>query len=106
MPEHTLTLKEVSEQYLAKQAAIVKERDQRMCIRCGKPADDIAHIVPRWRIGKRNYEEKHALKNLCCLCRDCHKATHTFNGRKELLNILRERHGYDYSTGGAARYLR
>ena len=74
----------------------VKQRDKWMCVMCGKRMWEIAHLVPRWRFGRRDFERKHALKNLACVCRDCHKQTHSFEGRQGLLNTLRERHGYDY----------
>ena len=89
------------EQYDAIKAQVA-ERDHSLCVRClhndGQyvKAWDVAHIVPRSAFGVKTVHLKHQEKNLCCLCRPCHKATETFNGRVELLNILQELHGYDY----------
>jgi 5-methylcytosine-specific restriction endonuclease McrA len=88
----------------------VAERDGQLCVRClhkGKPtcAWDVAHILPRSAFGPKTVHLKHHEKNLVCLCRDCHKATETFNGRVELLNIMRELHGYDYSDEPWSQYV-
>ena len=84
---------------------LVAVRDAGLCVRCGQSADDIAHIVPRSAFGSKTVHLKHHEKNLCCLCRPCHKATETFNGRVELLNILQELHGYDYSGPPWSQYV-
>ena len=85
-------------------SADVAERDQGVCVRClyngtRVKAVDIAHILPRSAFGgKRKMAVGNQLKNLVCLCRSCHKATETFNGRVELFNIMKELHpDYDYS---------
>lgn len=77
-------------------------RDHLTCQRCWhlknrlRFAEDVAHILPRSRFGK-DLERKHAMKNLICLCRTCHKATENPEGRTELLKLLHFLHGYDYS---------
>ena len=79
-------------------------RDRSACIRCAQhgaqvAAWDVAHIIPRSAFGgERKTFVGHQPQNLVCLCRSCHKATETFNGRVELFNILKELHpDYDYS---------
>ena len=87
---------------LHKGQAKVILRDRGVCIRCLQAnkrvrAWDIAHIIPRGRSGSKTKHIVHQEKNLICLCRPCHKATETFEGRVELLTLLHKLHGYDYS---------
>ena len=77
-------------------------RDHGLCIRCLEAglsifAADVAHVLPRGRFGSKTTHIGHQEKNLISLCRPCHKATETFDGRVELLTLLRDLHGYDYS---------
>jgi len=81
----------------ARVRAIVAIRDGQVCVKCGEPAVDSAHIIPRSHFGRKRKRLCHTLKNVCCLCRDCHAATENRDGRIELMCILHDRHGYDYS---------
>lgn len=69
----------------------VIERDRGTCQVCSRPADDVAHILPRRYVSLKADE-----RNLVCLCRDCHKRHETLEGRRRLLRLLHERYGYCY----------
>lgn len=60
------------------------ERDNGQCVLCGAPASEVHHIVFRSQMGLSN------LKNLACLCRDCHNKAHGVDA-KEIQEILQER---------------
>lgn len=60
------------------------ERDNGQCVLCGAPASEVHHIVFRSQMGLSN------LKNLACLCRDCHNKAHGEHA-KEIREILIER---------------
>ena len=60
------------------------ERDNGQCVLCGAPASEVHHIVFRSQMGLSN------LKNLACLCRDCHNKAHGEHA-KEIQEILIER---------------
>ena len=60
------------------------ERDNGQCVLCGAPASEVHHIVFRSQMGLSN------LKNLVCLCRDCHNKEHGEHA-KEIRKILIER---------------
>lgn len=69
----------------------VAARDEETCLACGKPADDIAHVLPRrWKSIRA--EER----NLVALCRDCHTDLETVAGRTMLLQLLATTYGYEY----------
>ncbi len=72
--------------------AEVAIRDQYTCLRCGRRGWDIGHILPKGRYP----ELKHTKKNLVTLCRRCHVDTENVRGRRELLALMTERHGYTY----------
>ena len=51
-------------------------RDRYLCVNCGRPAEEVHHIV---HLTEKNiYDPKVALNpdNLKCLCRDCHFEAH------------------------------
>ena len=60
------------------------ERDKGLCVLCGAMASEVHHIVFRSQMGLSN------LKNLACLCRDCHNKAHGEHA-KEIREILIER---------------
>ena len=74
----------------------VVERDDGICLDCGKQACEVHHVIPRqrpwaWRV-----------ENMLCLCEDCHKGdrnAHTHVRRVGHLRLLAELYGYDYSDG-------
>jgi len=74
------------------------------CIRCGERADDVHEIMPKSWFGKAKDMECFAIENRCCLCRDCHNSVVSDIGRGELLYILSERYGYNY-TDSHRRWL-
>lgn len=80
---------------------LVIRRDKRLCILTGKPAVDVAHIVPRSH-GRKNSARIWQEKNLCCLCREEHIETRP--QRIRLLKRMRELYKYDYSDGIFAEY--
>ncbi len=80
----------------------VAVRDNSLCILCGQPAVDIAHIVPRSH-GKKNSAVIWQESNLCCLCRKCHVETRA--QRKRLLIRMQELYAYNYGSPPFAEYL-
>lgn len=59
------------------------ERDNGLCILCGRQAVEVHHIVFRSQLGTSE------LSNLACLCRECHNAAHGVNA-KEIRKKLKE----------------
>jgi hypothetical protein len=70
----------------------VAARDEGVCLVCGKPADDIAHVLPKGRYPELQTE----MQNLVALCRDCHLAHECVAGRSILLQRLTRTYGYGY----------
>ncbi len=64
--------------------------DDELCRGCGKPADEIHHIIHGWR------KKIHELWNGICLCRACHDGIHNgikyagkrMTGREWMMHIL------------------
>jgi len=77
-------------------------RDGYRCILCGKPAVDIAHIVPRSHAVK-NSAAIWRKENMACSCRSCHRETKA--QRQKFLERMIELYGYDYSMTPWAEYL-
>ena len=77
-------------------------RDDFRCLRCGRPGQDVAHILPKGRYP----ELKFTLQNLVTLCRKCHVETETVEGRRELLELMKDLYEYDYSDERYQSYLR
>ena len=73
---------------------IILKRDNKQCVLCGKPYQELHHITYRSGVGQ------HEEKNLCCLCWHCHRIVahgqHSKQIRERLRNILSERYGYEY----------
>lgn len=70
------------------------QRDEGRCLLCGGPYQEIHHITYRSSCGG------HTLKNLCCLCWNCHRnvahGIYAKDVKKLLQQILQERYGYEY----------
>lgn len=52
------------------------KRDKYLCVRCGKPAEEVHHIV---HLSPKNIGDVNVTMNpdnLICLCRDCHFEIH------------------------------
>lgn len=81
--------------------ATVALRDHWRCLRCGARGWDLAHILPKGKFP----ELRHEVKNICVLCRDCHRQTETYEGRRELLKLMQARHGYSYEEEVYSGYL-
>ncbi len=79
-------------------ALAVIERDGSDCIRCGKRGNHVHEIFPKGFGGHKTridicYDER----NMCVICMACHAEAATPKCRQELMRILHERHGYNYS---------
>jgi 5-methylcytosine-specific restriction endonuclease McrA len=79
----------------------IRERENQLCLRCGRVGQDVAHILPR-----RFTWAKEDKRNMVFLCRQCHKATETFEGRGELIALLMETYGYEYPEPEFQRRLK
>lgn len=84
--------------------AQVVYRDQGCCVICHKRADDVHEVVPRSALGKKNRALCFSVKNMCCLCRECHSQAASRAQRTELLRIMSERYGYTYTEYPWCRY--
>lgn len=96
------TRKDLESYYLV----IARDSDSRgipLCINCGARADDVHEILPRSFFGPSREDDLFDVKNRCCLCRECHGKLHNDMGRKLLLKILKDKHGYTYK--GRAKCL-
>lgn len=51
-------------------------RDGYLCARCGKPAEEVHHIVPLSPSNIGDPKVTLCLDNLICLCHECHVAAH------------------------------
>ena len=80
----------------------VAVRDNSLCILCGKPAVDIAHIVPKSH-GVKHSAVIWQLKNMACSCRACHIETR--DQRTKLLKRMMELYGYKYAEQIFRDYL-
>ena len=76
----------------------VVERDDGICQDCdGKAANEVHHIVPKWMLpGKLKIKRDHP-RNLICLCLRHHAEACCQSARKRHLELLRRKHGYEYS---------
>jgi len=75
----------------------VCERDGERCCDCGKHTLEIHHII------SRRYKGAWDIRNLLCLCPDCHRGNndaHTHTRRLQHIKYLHERFGYDYGEMG------
>lgn len=72
--------------------ARAKVAEEGRCRSCGRSQDlEAAHVIPRSRIGPKGGAEDP--RNICPLCRRCHRAQH--DGKLELLPLLSlEEQGY------------
>lgn len=76
--------------------AEILQRDNYRCV-CGNRAAHVHHIAPRAWFGKKGQELCWHPKNLISLCVNCHSdMAHTKKRRKQYLELLCEKYGYDY----------
>ena len=47
-------------------------RNHPWCVRCGKPGEEVHHVVPRAIAPERTFD----VTNLATMCRACHHALH------------------------------
>ena len=66
------------------------------CLNCNAKADDVHEIFPRSYWGPNYRHLLFAESNRCCLCRECHRILHNHIGRRRLLFLMQEKHGYTY----------
>jgi len=59
-----------------------------MCRVCNAPAQDIHHIEPRSKFGKKRKEEQDHISNLIALCRTCHDKAHSNEFTKSFLKTF------------------
>ena len=60
------------------------ERDNGLCVMCGRVASDVHHIINRSQLGTSE------LNNLACLCRAHHEEAHGANA-KAIRELLKEK---------------
>lgn len=66
---------------------------------CGGPAQEVDHIVPRSRFGKKRRAERDADSNLQAICTACHYRKH--HGGKPLLTTQKKyRNPHSDRAGG------
>src|SRR5699024_4903963 len=71
--------------------AKIIERDNRLCVICFAPADDIHHVKYKSAGGRGVYT------NGVCLCRNCHNDAHRYDKvTKKLQAMMVGRYGHDY----------
>lgn len=59
------------------------------CEYCGAKANDIHHIIPRSKFGKKNKAEQDKITNLIALCRKHHEDAHSNKITVEQLRTIR-----------------
>lgn len=76
----------------------VWERDEGLCVECGRVGATVHHILPRSKLpGRRNRETLHSARNMAVVCLWHHgPEAHTRKGRLRLLRIMAEKYGYVY----------
>ncbi len=80
---------------------LVIERDDHLCIYCGRLGKNVHEIIPRSAFGKHGRQVCFEVKNRCVVCVKCHALCHNWEWRQLALLILQQRHGYEYPE---ARY--
>ncbi len=80
-------------------------RDDGRCVLCKRRGQDVHEILPRSRFGASNKDNCFIVKNMVCICRDCHAMAHTIQKRIELLNYLKTKYKYDYNEEWYQRYV-
>ncbi len=90
----------------------VIDRDEGLCIYCGRQGCEVHHIIFRSHFGKN--EKKRGgkcwqLKNMCVICLEHKHLVHSSGDVRKLLvralEILGNRHGYDYTGQPWAGYV-
>lgn len=59
------------------------ERDNGLCVLCGRRADDVHHIIFRSQLGTSE------VNNLVCLCSECHMKSHGIKSKKVRQKLLK-----------------
>ena len=77
------------------------ERDNGVCVNCGRPGCDVHHIIRR-SVDLKTWQPR----NLITLCRDCHDRAHSAYARGLLLETMAERYGYTYEDEPFVGYVR
>ena len=63
-------------------------QEEVLCRVCNAPAQDIHHIEPRSKFGKKRKDEQDKIENLIALCRTCHDKAHSGELTKEFLKTF------------------
>lgn len=77
----------------------VYERDNGMCVWCGKPGDPVAHYISRAQGGKG------VEQNILTLCSECHRRYDQTPDRKEMRRMFREYLSSKYPDWNENEYL-
>lgn len=80
----------------------VCDRDNSICILCGGPGQQLAHIIPRSRSVKDD-AKLWDTENLALLCTECHQEN--FATRLAMIRVLHARWNYDYSDEIFSDYI-
>ena len=81
----------------------VLARDGWVCQDCSSTATDSHHIIPKSHFGRNMKYLCERMENCISLCRVCHElkdqgaGAHTKAARKAHLELLQEKHGYEYT---------
>lgn len=79
-------------------------RDGYRCIFCLRQANAVHHIVPKSR--GISDEVLWSLENMACLCLSCHDVAQNRAARTQALEVLKHRHGYNYSVPPWCEYMK
>jgi len=78
-------------------------RDRFLCVKCGKPAEEVHHIIHLSPDNIWNPEITMDPQNLVSLCKDCHFAEHYEDkgkGQRKNKNTLGTIYEYDFDADG------
>jgi 5-methylcytosine-specific restriction endonuclease McrA len=84
---------------------LVAERDGGLCVLCGKQASAVHEIIPRSAFGNKTKASCYTMRNMCCLCTECHEQVANPEGRSKLLRLMAKLNWYDYSDEPWSRYF-
>jgi len=83
----------------------VMVRDRETCVACGENGNEMHEICARSRFGHKNMKECFQVKNMVCLCRECHAKAASFEMRRSLITMLRDKYKYVYDTPPWSEYV-